>query len=434
MGTPDSSSQAPEDPTDTPSLWRNRPYVALLTGETVGNVAVEIAQVAWPIIAVIYLAATELEIGILGMAEGLAFLILGLPVGAWVDRLSRRAVMITANVVRAVTMAVIPLMWVTGTLEIHWLMVVAFAMSVAQVFFDTAYLSMVPALVPSRQLAEANSRLMMTNEVARGAGPGLGGLLARVVSAPLLPIAATVGYLISAFAIWRIPTDEPPPRERDSTLVGEIREGISFVFRHPFIRPVALSAATSNLFGAIGFTMMPVLVLRELGADTLVWGLFLSAGAVGGIVGAFAAPALARRFGDGHGIGVAYLIEIIAFAMPIAVFYTDRMTAFVILFVSSFVAVFGIVAYNILQVTMRQQQCPPRMIGRMTASLRTLIWGIGPLGALLSGIIAETAGLATAFWIAGIGNAFGILFVIFSPLWKMREVPIVPPGPWKPEA
>ncbi len=412
------------------SLRHNRSYVALLTGETVGNVAVEIAQVAWPIIAVTYLLASELEIGILGMAEGVAFLILSLPAGAWVDRLSRRKVMIAANVVRALTMAAIPTLWGLGWLEVHWLMVIALMMSAAQVFFDMAYMSIVPSIVPKEQLGQANSTLQMTSEVARGAGPSVGGLIAKIISAPLLPLFATVGYLVSALAVWRIPADEPPPRVHDASIMREMREGLSFVFRHPFIRPLVIATAISNVFGAVGFTMFPVLVLRHLEAGPFAWGIMLTCGSVGGVLGAATAPWFARRFGEGHAIPVTYGLSVIGGLAPLLAFHLPRTAALASLCASMAAGLFAIVAFNVVQVTMRQKQCPPRLLGRMTASIRFVIWGIGPLGALTSGIVAQHISLEAAFWIGGIGNAAGVLVLAASPLWRMRVVPVVAPGPW----
>jgi len=168
--TPESAAPegfATELPEPAPSLWRNRPYVALLGGETVAAVGVEIAQVALPIIAVTYLVATEFEIGVLGMAEGIAFLLLSLPVGALVDRVSRRRVMIIANIVRAIAMAMVTILWFTGILDVPQLMIIALVISAAAVFFDTAYMSIVPGLVTREQLNDANSRLQISSETAR---------------------------------------------------------------------------------------------------------------------------------------------------------------------------------------------------------------------------------------------------------------------------
>ena len=431
---PNAGSAEPQDyATEVPhggaSLWRNRPYVALLTGETVAAIGVEIAQVAIPIIAVTYLVASEFEIGVLGMAEGIAFLLLSLPVGAWVDRVSRRRVMIGANLVRAAAMAMVPILWFAHTptqshlLDVPQLMAIALIISAAAVFFDTAYMSIVPGLVTREQLNDANSRLQISSETARAAGPGLGGLLAKAISAAWLPLAATFGYLVSAIAIWRIPADEPPPRAHDSHFLKEIREGITFVFGNRYIRPVVVSTAVSNLFGSIAFTMMPVLLLRELELGPAAFGLMVTVSSIGGIVGAFTAPWWARRFGDGHSIVVTYVFAALPMFLLATAFLVPRTAAIIIVGVSGFWVVMGIVAFNVVQVSMRQRQSPPRMLARMTASIRTVIWGIGPLGALLSGIVATHWGLATAFWIGAIGNGIGVLFLVFSPLWRLGKVP-----------
>lgn len=413
-----------------PSLWRNRPYMALLTGETVQGFGVEIAQVAIPIIAVTYLVASEFEMGLLAAAEGLAFLVLSLPVGAWVDRLSRRAVMMWANATRALVMAAVPVLWFTGVLEIHWLMVGALVMSAAAVFFDMAYMSIVPTLVHRDQLDVANSRLQTTAEAARAAGPGLGGLLARVIAPPLLPLAATLGYLASAFSIWRIPADQKPQRLSDASLVKEMKEGLRFVFHHPFIRPLVISTAVSNLFGNIAFAMFPILLLRELELDPAIYGLVLTAGSLGGIVGALSAPWFIRRFGEGHAVPVTYLAASIPPFLMVAAFYLPRELAIVSVALAGFTGLAGIVAFNVTQVSMRQRQCPERLLGRMTASIRFVIWGVAPIGALLSGLVATHWGLSTAFWIGAVGELLGVFFLILSPLWRMGVVPVVEPGPY----
>jgi len=397
--------------------------MALLTGETVAAVGVEIAQVALPIIAVSYLVASEFEIGVLGMAEGIAFLLLSLPVGALVDRISRRRVMIGANLVRAAAMATVPILWFADVLDVPQLMVIALTISAAAVFFDTAYMSIVPGLVERDQLNDANSRLQISSETARAAGPGLGGAIAKFISAAWLPLAATFGYLVSAIAIWRIPADEPPPRQHDSHFLREIGDGITFVFRNKFIRPLVLSTTTSNLFGNIAFTMFPVLLLRELDLGPAAYGLLLTISSLGGIFGAFTAPWWARRFGEGHAIPVTYVFASLPMFVTASAFFVSREAAIIMVAISGFWSVAGIVAFNVVQVSMRQRQCPPRMLARMTASIRTLIWGIGPLGALLSGIVATQISLAAAFWIGAIGNTFGVLFLVFSPLWKLRKVP-----------
>ncbi|PKQ25221.1 MAG: MFS transporter [Actinobacteria bacterium HGW-Actinobacteria-4] len=409
--------------TKLPSLWRNRPYVLLLSGETVSQFGAQITNVAMPIAAVSYLAASEFEVGLLGAAQMAAFLLLGLPAGALVDRLSRRRVMIWANVIRALLIAIIPALWLMGELSVSWLVVLALLTGACAVFFDVAYMSIVPSLVPRAQLADANSRLESTMQTARIAGPALGGALAKIVAAPLLPIGATIGYLASAFALSRIANDVPEPRAAGSRLWSEIREGTSFVFRHPIIGRIVASAAGANLFGSLIMTMMPILILRELGFSELLFGLLLTIGSVGAVAGGLTAPAIARRVGEGHAIVVTYIATALAAFGFVAVFFVPDAWAFWVLAVTEFWMGFTILAFNVCQVSVRQKLCPPRLLGRMNASIRFAVWGVSPVGAIASGVLASQIGLEATFWIGAVGALAASAFLVFSPLWRMRAVP-----------
>jgi MFS family permease len=415
--------EAPIPSTEAASLWRNRPYMLLLSGETVSQFGSQITNVAMPIAAVSYLHASEFEVGLLGAAQMAAFLVLGLPAGAIVDRLSRRRVMIWANVIRALLLAIIPAMWLMGVLSVSGLVAVALLTGACAVFFDVAYMSIVPSLVPRAQLADANSRLESTLQTARIAGPAIGGALAKVVSAPLLPIGATVGYLASAFALSRIANDVPEPRAPGSRLWAEIREGASFVFRHPIIGRIVGSTAGSNLFSALIMTMVPVLVLRELGFGEIAFGALLTVGSVGAVAGGLSAPTLTRWLGEGHAIVVTYVATAVAMFGFVAVFWVPDAWVFLSLAVTEFWMGFTILAFNVCQVSVRQKLCPPRLLGRMNASIRFAVWGVAPVGALASGVLASQIGLEPTFWIGVTGALAAAGFLVFSPLWRMRDVP-----------
>lgn len=404
------------------TLWRNRPYMLLLSGETISSFGAMILHVALPITAVTYLAATEFEVGLLGAAESAAFLFLALPAGAWVDRLSHRRVMIAANLSRAVLLSLIPLAWAMGVLSVAWLMWVALGVGVTRVFFDLAYMSIVPSLVPKSQLTEANSRLQATLEVANIAGPSAGGWLAKVVSAPILPLASVVGSLASAFAIWRIPEPKAAVSADGRDIRREIREGVDFVRRHPLLSRVVLAAMTSNLFGTLMFTMFPVLVLRELGLGPEVFGLFMTISSIGAITGALLGPLIVKRAGEGHAIPLTALWEsVAAFSMPLAL-VVPRPLAPYVLGVGGFLALTGIVAFNIAQVSLRQRVCPPRLLGRMNATVRFAVWGIMPISALASGGVAHALGLQATFWIGAFGGLIAAAILVFSPLWGLKKV------------
>ncbi|MCJ7826814.1 MAG: MFS transporter, partial [Demequinaceae bacterium] len=348
-----------------PSLWRNRPYMYLLSGETVSSFGAQIAHIALSITAVNYLAATEFEVGLLGAVESVAFLFLALPAGAWVDRMSHRRVMIASNIIRAALLSLIPLAWAFGVLSISWLMWVGLGIGVCRVFFDVAFMSIVPSLVPTNQLTDANSRLHGTLEVANIAGPSVGGLLAKVISAPVLPLSTVMGFLISSFAVWRIPEPVITRSTAPRNLVHEIGEGVNFVRHHPLVSRLVLSATVTNFFSTLMMTMFPVLVLRHFGLGPGAFGFLMTVASIGAICGALAGPFFARRLGEGHAVPMTALLEgIAAFSMPLSMVVPRSLGPYV-LGAGGFVVLFAILAFNVCQVSLRQRACPPRLLGRM---------------------------------------------------------------------
>ncbi len=250
--------------------------------------------------------ATEFEVGILNAAGLAAFLVVGLPAGAWVDRWLKRRTMIAADLVRMAAMAAVPLLWWAGSLQIWHLYVISAVVGVATVFFDVSYQSFVPLLVAPGKVGEANSKLEATAQLARIGGPAAGGALLTVLTAPLLFIGESLGYLLSAVFLGRTRDGEKRlPAAGRNSLGAEIREGLAFVAAHPLMRRIVLCTGGGNFAGTLVFTLLPVLVLRDLGLGPQGMGIIMSVGAAGGLLGAVAAPLdrPADRRGDGHSGG-----------------------------------------------------------------------------------------------------------------------------------
>ncbi|WP_203336388.1 MFS transporter [Nocardioides limicola] len=408
-----------------PSLSRDRNFRHLWAGETIAQFGVQIGQIAIPVIAVHLLMASEFQIGLLNTFATAAFLLIGLPAGAWVDRWLKRRVMIAADLVRAGALTAIPLLWYTDALQIWHLYAVAAVLGVATTFFDVSYQSYVPILVRPDQISSANSRLEASFQVARIAGPGVGGLALKVISAPLLVIADAVGYLVSALFLARIRDTEVrrTPAERDS-LLREIGEGLGFVWRHDLIRRITLCTAIGNFGMTMVFTLAPLLILRTLGFEPWMMGLAISVGAVGGIVGAALTPALSRRIGEGTVIPVAAVgMGVAGFLLPLTVLAPTQPARFAMLVVAEFAISFGVLAYNVTQVSMRQRVCPRALLGRMNASIRCLVWGVMPISAFVAGVVASQVGVVPTVWL-GCGISFvAAAPVLFSPLRGMRSLP-----------
>jgi MFS family permease len=415
------------DELGAPPLRRSRSFLAFWTGQGISQLGVQLGQLALPVLAVNLLGAGELDLGVLNAAAMAAFLVVGLPAGAWVDRWFKRRTMIRADLVRMAAMGAVPLLWWAGILQMWHLYVVAAIVGVATVFFDVAYQSYIPLLVHRSQVAEANGRLEGTAQVARLGGPALGGFLLTLLSAPLLFAAEACGYLASALFLTRVHDDEKPvQRQQGSSLGAEIREGASFVAHHPLIRLIVASTAVGNLFSSISYVLMPLVILRELGLGPAGFGVMLSIGSVGGILGALAAPRLAAWIGEGPLLPLGLMLGSAAVVLfPLALAAGPGPVALGLLSVGEFGMSFGVIVYNVMQVTMRQRVCPPRLLGRMNASIRCVVWGVMPIGSLLGGLLGERVGLVPTLWIGIIGGSAAILPVALGPFLRMRTLPDV---------
>jgi len=412
-----------EPATTAPGLNRHPGFLKLWAGETVSQVGAQLGQLAIPVLAVTLLGATEWQVGLLNAAETAAFLVIGLPVGAWVDRMRKRRVMIVADLVRAAALAMIPLLWSVGVLQMWHVYAVGVLVGGATVFFDVSYQSFIPVLVRDDLVGGANSRMEASAQVARIGGPALGGGLLALVSAPFVLAGTAIGYLVSwAFLSGVRVQETPPPRADRRPLWREIGEGLAFVWGHRLIRRITLTTGAFNLFSTITYTLLPVLVLRTLGLSPALYGVVMSFGAVGGVLGAAATPWLTRRIGEGSVIPFAAVISGIgAFGIPLAAALPSA--AIPLLIGGELLNSFAVLVYNVAQLTFRQRVCPPPLLGRMNASIRCLVWGVMPIGSLVSGALGQAAGIPMTMWIGAVGGLTAVALVLFSPLTGMRTLP-----------
>jgi MFS family permease len=409
--------------TAAPSLWRNGAFLRLWTGETFSWFGESVGNFVIPIIAISVLGATELEVGLLNAFSTLAFLVIGLPAGAWVDRWLKRATMLRADLARGLIVLALPILWLTGVLQFWHLLIGATLVGALSVFFDVAYQSYVPLIVAKEQIAPANGRLETSAQVARIAGPALGGGLLAVLSAPIVLFGTAATYLLSFVALTTIRDSEvAKPKSDRRPLRIEIKEGLVWVFRQPLLVRIVLCTGISNLFGTIALTMLPVLVLRELAIPEWVFGIMGTAGSAGGLLGALSAAWLTKRIGEGTVIPVSAVVySVVGFLMPLAI--AIPAAAVPILIVMEVLFGYSVVVYNIAQVSFRQRICPPELLGRMNASVRFIVWGVMPVGGLLSGLFATWLGLDWAIWIGVVGGLLGCAPVVFSRLLGMRTLP-----------
>ncbi|MEY2449142.1 MAG: hypothetical protein QOH79_2618 [Acidimicrobiaceae bacterium] len=404
------------------SLLGHRDFRLLWAGQTISRVGTEVSVLALPLIAIQVLHATTFEVGSLTAIETLPFLLVGLPAGAWIDRMRRRRVLLVADIGRLAALGSIPFASAVASVTLVHLFVVAFITGVFTVFFDVAYQSYLPELVDRGQLVEGNAKLSASESTAHVIGPGIGGALIGWVGASTAVVTDALSYAASFVCLIaiRTPAEEPERAATPTSLVTDIREGLRFVWHENRIRAVAFCTATSNLFSGVMMAVVLLFMTRMLGFSGGKIGLIFAVSGLGSIVGSVIAPWLAAQVGVGPAIVLSIALGGVA---PFLVAGATGSLAPAMLAVGF--GIFGLssVAYNINQVSVRQALCPRRLQGRMNASVRFLVWGTLPIGGFLGGALGSTIGIRPTLWVAAVGQATAFLWLLPSPIPRMREIP-----------
>lgn len=406
----------------------------LWAGQTLSQLGSQVTLVALPLLAITTLHASTLQVGLLAAAETVPFLILGLPAGVWVDRRRRRPILIYADVVRGLLLASIPIAYGFDALHVAQLYVVAVGVGACTVLFDVAYQSYVPSLVPPRSLLDANARLEVSYSAAGLIGPGLGGLLVQALRAATAIVIDAVSYAVSALCIVSIRSPEavPDTHGRGSGRMGAaVREGLRYVFRDPLLIRIALCSGIYNLFSGLSMAVFLVYAVRQLDISAATIGLVFSAGGLGALAGTLLASRTGRRWGVGAALSLGSLVQGTAFLLVPLAPVTTPVPFFLaaMLLESTFNPL-----YNVTQISLRQTITPPHLHGRMTATMRFMVWGALPLGSLLGGVLGETVGLRDTLWIGAVGTSLSALPVVFGPLRRLRAMPTTEPAPAGPAA
>lgn len=425
------------EPAPSRSLLHHRDFMLLWSGQSISEIGSSVTVLALPLLAVITLHATTFEVGVLEACTTLAFLLVALPAGAWIDRWRRKPVLVWADAGRVVLLGSIPVAKAMGHLTLAQLYIVALATGVLTVFFDVAYQAYLPALVDRDQLVDGNGKLGTTQSFAQVAGPSIGGALVGSIGAAyaIVADAASFGVSTVATALIRRKEPEPAPKQHRQRLRDDIREGLRFVLDHPILRKIVACTGTANFFNTMQYAVVAVFLVRVLHASPSIIGLVFSLGSIGGLLGGLTAGRLAKRFGSARIIWLSQL-----WAAPFAVFapLAFRGWGVSLLAVSFFAFSMMSVVYNVAQVSYRQSICPLPLQGRMNASVRFIVWGTQPLGALAGGALGATIGVRATVAVGVTGSALAVLWVLASPLRTLRDVPsaerspepqeLLPPG------
>lgn len=408
-------------------LWQNPDFMKLWVGETISLFGTQITVLALPLVAANTLQATPAQMGTLGYAQYIPWLLVGLVAGVWVDRLRRRPIMIIADLGRAVLLGFIPLAALSGVLRMEHLYLIGFLVGIGNVFFDIAYVAFLPGLLSSRQLVEGNSKLQSSASASEVAGPGLAGILTQILSAPFAMLLDACSFLASAVLLWWIRTPEMIPAHSTNrpSVLQEARDGLRLVLRHRLLRGFVGCSTMGNIAIDMHLAVYILYLTRELGVGASTIGLFYAFGGIGGLIGAALSNHLVKRLGAGRATVFSQLSHGLCLtAIPLAGLLGGLALPFIGL--AHFVWGLTVATYAIPAVSLRQAIAPVHLQGRITASQRVLTFGISPIGFLIGGLLGEWLGLWPTLVLAGLVLILSNLWVSLSPLPRIQDVNVLP--------
>jgi MFS family permease len=389
-------------------------------GETTSSLGSSISRLALPLVAVVTLDAGTFAVAVLAAASWLPWLVVGLPAGAWVDRVARRPLLLVCNAVSLVFLLSVPVVAAVDGLSMAQLYAVALITGTANVFFQTGMQVYLPGIVPAAGLGGANAALHGSESVAQVAGPSLAGLIAHLAGAVAGLIADALSFLVSSVCLLLIRTKETRDDRpvRSSSLRREILDGIRFVRTDPYLRVFTAFGALSNVALTGYQSILVVFLVREVGVGPGILGLLISGMSIGGVLGAAFAGVIGRRLGTARGMLVLELAGApFALLIPLA----DASLALVV--VGGIGVGAGIVGGNVINGSFRQAYTPRLLLGRVVVTMQFLNYGAIPAGALLAGALGTALGLRPTMWLMAAGVPLASLVLLLGPIRRHRDLP-----------
>jgi MFS family permease len=397
------------------SLWRNRDYLLLLSGQVVSNMGTEVAMLAFPLL-ILALTGSPAQAGFVGTMRVIPYLFLSLPAGALVDRWDRKRVMILCDSGRALCFASIPVAYVFGHLTMLHLYLVSLLEGILFVFFNLAEVACLPRVVKKEQLAEAIAQNVTANSASYLVGPALGGVLyglGRFI--PFLTDA--LSFVVSVVSLLFIKVKFQSERiARQRSLWPDIKEGINWLWHEPLIRFIGLLGSAVHLMGA-GIIIIIILLAQHLHASTFVIGLMLATDGVGGIIGAIIGSKISKRFRFQQIVIAtmwlwAIIWPLLAFASNIVMLAALLCSLYLV-----------ITIFDVTQFSYRLALIPDELQGRVNGVYRMILFGGDTIGLMLVGVLLQTLGIVTTILIYGAGIAIVAIVATLNP--HMRRVRVL---------
>jgi MFS family permease len=409
-----------------PPLLREQTFRRYWLGQTISLFGDQVSVLALPLTAILVLHAGAAETGYLtaaGLAPSLLFSVIA---GGWVDRRGqRRRVMLAADLARAALLASIPLASITGVLTFAQLYAVAFLVGCASVLFNVSQSTLFASIVRPPEYVDANSLIHGSRALSFVGGQSAGGILVQLVTAPGAVALDALSFVGSALFLRRIHPTEPDTAAGGR---GHLLEGIRFIAHSREVRSLLGATATINVFSFASTAIFVLYATRELRVTPAQLGLVLGAGAVGAVIGAALTSRVARRLG----VGGAFTLSCVIFPMPFILIPVaggmSKPIILALLFAAEFGSGIGVVMLDITIGAILTATVPATLRARVSGAYSTINYGLRPVGALAGGALGSTLGLRSTLWIASVAGLTGVLWLLPSPIPRMRRLPELDDG------
>ena len=396
-----------------------KPFTALLGAAAGTHAADQLALATLPLTATLVLGAGPDVLGLLVAAQSLAWLLVSLPAGTWIDRRPRRQLLIAALGLGLLASVIAVVAAATGITTL--LGIAAFAGASGTVVYVLTSVSLLPSLVAASDLPRANARLELVRAIVSLAAPFVAGLLAQHLSPTWGYALAALGAALALACVLTLPrVPAPATGSARPSFLAAIRAGARFVIESDLLRGISLCAIFWNFAFFALLAIWAPLALGPLGLDPARMGLAQSAYGAGLILGALVAPISSRRLPPLATLIFGPAVSVLAAGLFLAALSGH---GFGLSAAGFFLVGFGPMLWLICQTTVRQLVTPLPLMGRVNATVQTAIYGIRPLGALAGGVVAAHAGLPSALLVVAAAFFLSTLVIVLSPLARLQAMP-----------
>lgn len=403
---------------DSSSAWVLKEFRILWSSQAVATIGIAIHNIALPIIAIHLLHASAIEVSLIAAARYLPNLLFSISIGNFVDRSNKKSIAVYAEWVRFILILSIPVLYSFYSINILFILAIVFLIGIARIFFELSISSLFPLVIPENKRLSANSNIELVSSFGEISGPGVAGYIINILGAVSSLLINALTFFISAIFIAKLSIQSQEPKNITSYQKRSFFDGFHELISRPALMGIILVGAISNLGFMAVQSVYFIITLELFGFSTLIASTILIFSGIGSLVGNILARWLCKFFSINFlmlcSISIMILGSVIMSLAKGPIWLTSILLSF-----GYFLWGFCLGLFNVYSMTYRQSIIPPENMGKLVGTIRTLIYGAMPLGALCGGFIVDYLGSKYIFFFNCLVNliSFAVLF------YSLRKVP-----------